>query len=50
MTTRERLLWCAFGLYAIAAAAVDWYRFERDLKREQRRHAAELAAIRRGAS
>lgn len=49
MSIWERLLWSAFGLYAIAAA-VDWYRFERDLKRMQRRHEAELAEIRRATS
>lgn len=49
MTIWERLLWCVFGLDAIAAA-VGWYRFERDLKRMQRRHEAELDEIRRGTS
>ena len=45
----ERLLWATFGLYAVAAA-VDWYRFERTLKREQRRHEADMAAVHRARS
>lgn len=45
MTTLERVMWGAAGTIAALAIAVDWWRFEQLIRREQRTHRAEMAAI-----
>jgi hypothetical protein len=46
VSTIERIIWGAAGGMAAIAAAVDWWRFERLIRREQQAHETGLREIR----
>lgn len=45
MSLLERWLWGIAGTVALVWTAVNWWRFEKALKTEQRRHQAEMDEI-----